>query len=885
MTRYTVRAPDGKTLVIEGPAGASEADVMAQAQQLYKPALRTKTAPAPAPTPAQLAAHDAQAMAKRVYGPTQAIANGATLGASDWLNAGLDAGITGLQNLATRAQGGHPKYGMADRFNADRQAFVDQAAAHPVTNGVGGLLGGAFIPGLGKGLESANGLVQGIKNPITRSLAAAGMGAATGAPIGAVNGALTAAPGQEGQGAVNGATAGAVMGGAAPALSYGAGQAVKGAAVVAKTLARAANKAAGGQLLDPMRVAAQRLAESMKAEKVDPDTARKIMNQWLTSGVDPAMLDLLPRGGRTARMIRGAAMNGDASEIAARYHDKVAADTQANALSLTRRLTPDNVQTAAQHQAELEATRSAQADREYPLSYPAKVSTDAIAPALTGDAFNDALRGASKAANANKLNPAIADRIPELQALKAVPEPDLPSPADAPQPIDYIVQALRKGNTPKMEGPNLLQFIRKNGGIQPNGELSAMDTQSYHAGANGRGSLTQANGLTPDRMAQLAYDHGYIGNSTEADGQPGVQDLYDAIRSGLAGDHAYPNTQANAQAGDFARQVQNASDQLGQMGIDTAGMSHADLKMALTNPDAFATAMERPVDIGSAAPAANTSAVPPMLSVGTLDRLKINFRKLADNALAQNPPDAELAMGYRAHEKAIDDHLAALSPEYAMARDNYAANSRPIDAVQLGQTGLLPRTNPIDYADQLAGLGDGALPSAQIGLRSELEQRIGAPTGNATGILNTVSTGTNPSQILASTFGPEAAHSYQAGITNVVRKLTNARKIDQSTGSDSAGRLVDFAEQSKIPKKFSLDPLHIASNLWEKLQSDATLTDGEKAALLHLSTSPAQSVIPQISNVTSTPAQIDNWLTQHLATVAPQGGLLGSVALSNQSSQ
>lgn len=37
MTIYTVKAPDGKTLEINGPPGASAADVLAQAQQLYQP--------------------------------------------------------------------------------------------------------------------------------------------------------------------------------------------------------------------------------------------------------------------------------------------------------------------------------------------------------------------------------------------------------------------------------------------------------------------------------------------------------------------------------------------------------------------------------------------------------------------------------------------------------------------------------------------------------------------------------------------------------------------------------------------------------------------------------------------------------------------------------
>ena len=729
MTRYTVRAPDGKMLVIEGPAGASEADVMAQAQQLYKPTLRTQTAPAPAPTPQQLALADARVHAHNQYGMSGAVTRGSTLGGSNILDAGLNAGITGIQNFVTQATGGHPKYGMADAFNAYRQAQHDEQAAHPVTEGAGGLLGGAFIPGLGKGLEAANGLVQGIKSPITRSLAAAGMGAATGAPIGAVNGALTAAPGQEMQGATNGATAGAVMGGAAPALSYGAGQAVKGAAVVAKTLARAANKATGGQLLDPMRVAAQRLAEAMKADKVDPETARTVMNQWLTSGVKPALLDVVPQGGNTQALLRGSTMTGDGRMIAKNYAAKVAADTQDTALALTRRLTPDNTQTAAQHEAELTATRAAQAKQMYEAPYAQQVPADPVLPVLTGPSGGSAASTAYLDAEANKLNPAIADRIPELAKLKGALAPE----------------------------------------------------------------------ATVDPLAQSS-----------------VSDLPTELRSMFAS----PN-----------------------------------------QPDG-----------------------PMTVSLGTLDRLKIALNHMGESEMNGPKPNPSRAQGYFDLAGHIDNHLATSSPEYAAARDAYAANSRPIDAVELGSKAMQPGVNPVDYADQLSGLGDGALPSAQVGLRSTLEQQIGAPTEGSTGFLNRVSTGANPTQILGSTFGPEAAQGYQAGIGNVVDKLNNARFIDQSSGSQTAGRLADLVSASAVHGPPTTIHGLVLSAI-NKVRQNATLTEPEKAAIAHFGTSDAQSVIPQISNVTSTPAQIDNWLTQHLATIAPQGGLLGSVALSNQSSQ
>jgi hypothetical protein len=45
MAEYTVTAPDGKEITLEGPAGASQADIIAQAQKLYKPEAAPKTTP------------------------------------------------------------------------------------------------------------------------------------------------------------------------------------------------------------------------------------------------------------------------------------------------------------------------------------------------------------------------------------------------------------------------------------------------------------------------------------------------------------------------------------------------------------------------------------------------------------------------------------------------------------------------------------------------------------------------------------------------------------------------------------------------------------------------------------------------------------------------
>lgn len=48
MAEYTVTAPDGKEITLEGPAGASQADIIAQAQKLYQPKASVEVSAAPA---------------------------------------------------------------------------------------------------------------------------------------------------------------------------------------------------------------------------------------------------------------------------------------------------------------------------------------------------------------------------------------------------------------------------------------------------------------------------------------------------------------------------------------------------------------------------------------------------------------------------------------------------------------------------------------------------------------------------------------------------------------------------------------------------------------------------------------------------------------------
>lgn len=57
MAEYTVKAPDGKMITLQGPDGASQDEIIAQAQALYKPQAAARPAPARRPTPKRQASN------------------------------------------------------------------------------------------------------------------------------------------------------------------------------------------------------------------------------------------------------------------------------------------------------------------------------------------------------------------------------------------------------------------------------------------------------------------------------------------------------------------------------------------------------------------------------------------------------------------------------------------------------------------------------------------------------------------------------------------------------------------------------------------------------------------------------------------------------------
>lgn len=267
--------------------------------------------------------------------------------------------------------------------------------------------------------------VKGVSGFLKNTIKQAPKAAVTGGTAGAVYGA--AQPGDLAtrlDNAQTGAEVGATVGTLVPPVAVGGAKLIGNVASKAgTTLARAANKASGGVLLDEAQTASQRIIEALKADGATPDAIRQAMNGFLKNGAtDPTLIDVasrLPSGGsNTLALVRAAAAKGSARGVASTYADQTAADLQGNAIDATRALTPDT-QPAAVVRDSAVADRAAQAKSEYGAPYSQTVNAAPVISALDGDAGRVGIGGAYKDADALRLG----DQQAELARLRAAAGP------------------------------------------------------------------------------------------------------------------------------------------------------------------------------------------------------------------------------------------------------------------------------------------------------------------------------------------------------------------------------------------------------------------------------------------------------------------------------
>jgi hypothetical protein len=220
---YTIKAPDGRTYSIQGPAGATDAQVRAKVLEQYPEAGKAKssaesftetfwkqagrTLPGMLPGPAGAVGKIAAAMFPReATGIVQRGVNTLTGGAADEV-------VSAVPAVAAAVRGQSPRQAFTDAQRAQQRQREQFAQTNPrLATGadIGGGVMGMAIPGMGA--------LKVLQAPKTLGGAIA-TGAGLGAAGGGFTGLASADEGDRMAGLIGGAATGAAIGGAIPALT------------------------------------------------------------------------------------------------------------------------------------------------------------------------------------------------------------------------------------------------------------------------------------------------------------------------------------------------------------------------------------------------------------------------------------------------------------------------------------------------------------------------------------------------------------------------------------------------------------------------------------------------------------------------------------------
>lgn len=135
---------------------------------------------------------------------------------------------------------------------------------------------------------------------------------------------------------------------------------------------------------------------------------------------------------------------------------------------------------------------------------------------------------------------------------------------------------------PQQKKPmTVLQFLASKGGVKEyQGELKAMDAHKKFV--PGYGKLLRANGMNLDDAGKTLWGAGYFG-PTDTVERPDINQVVEAIRDGLNGQHRFPDGQrADVEAIEAKRSEGRYNDDLervaGELGIDVTGLTSDQIK-------------------------------------------------------------------------------------------------------------------------------------------------------------------------------------------------------------------------------------------------------------------------------------------------------------------
>lgn len=243
------------------------------------------------------------------------------------------------------------------------------------------------------------------------------------------------------------------------------------------------------------------------------------------------------------------------------------------------------------------------------------------------------------------------------------------------------------------------------------------------------------------------------------------------------------------------------------------------------------------------------------LTAGDLDRIRINLGEAGEGALRGQTPNRGAAGGYFDRAAQLNGALDQV-PEIQPARQTYKAMQAQRDALDTGSGAMAAM--PDDYEASIHAAMDKATPAdnphpvsaediqqaAAIGHRQAITDAVGAPAAGGTGAMSKLVSSPNQIRNQDASFGPESAGDFRDAVSNELTRLRNARQIDPTGGSQTAGRL-DAMDDLSIPARPSFGG--VVMGLINKVRQGATLTDREREAVVHLGLS------------TPDPAQLDQF--------------------------
>jgi hypothetical protein len=549
---YSIKAPDGRTYSIQGPAGATDAQVRAEVLRQNPAAGKApaqkgdggfvdrywKTAgemlPSMLPGPLGVMGKAVQAaFPQQTQGFVQRAVQVPTFGLSDEL-------VSAVPAVAAAVRGQSPR----QAFNAAQQKQRTSRDEFARTN-----------PKAALGADVTGGIMSAVL-PIGAGGTAATLGGAAlrtagaGGAQGALSGFGMAEDGNRMSGAATGAVTGAALGAVLPYAAAIGGNAVQRVAPAVQSLMRRGGPMVeGAGLSTPEQIALRHISRNLQTSGMSLDDLRNA----------PDSITAAEALGRTGQRQLGALarMEGQTGDqLAAKIAERRAGrpDLLKEEFARATGVAPDDAMGAIQS---VVAKGRAEAAPLYDAAYQAGPFDSPVLNGLMGRpslkrAMNKAYRlAAEEGENPEALGLVNMDNMDQWAVT---------NPADFGGAQTAVQKAVRGPSRAPSQGPSLVKFLADNGGINDvGGDLAAMDAGSWHKGKAYQRPVIGK--MSADDAALKAWQAGYFPGRQD---RPEINDLLDAVSRELRGQPTYARAADQGAADRFA--ARNAADEAAYYG-------------------------------------------------------------------------------------------------------------------------------------------------------------------------------------------------------------------------------------------------------------------------------------------------------------------------------